>query len=298
MDPERARSSERPRADSRQLPWQLAAVGILVVSACAALTAYAVTESQTPGSGVFAGVIMVLCGLAASLGIGLLGPPAVSIKAVAFATLGSVFLPTLLIGVFVPAYQRSRCGTWIFVAQEFLLSYHQRAFEAIEVGEEFPASIALWVADGEVSDTFFTTPLCGRFMLNDIQVGEWTLGNLQRGDVTRAQLGEAAQRLLPGDWERVGPFLVCRDAGAIRSRHPGLIIGFQHEAEPNREYWAFVFANSRTGTYWANHLDFIVAADAAARRELGLSPIPEVGPIAIEMARIRAMETPEEQKPE
>lgn len=276
-----------------------AASVIAVLAAPAAVGAFFFTESIATRVGIVSAVGMLLAGVAVALLAATSVRSSVTMPVFAAYLFWSLALPGLGVVVLAPAYQRSACGAWLFVAEDFLASYRNCAFEVIEQDEELPRSIALWVADGDIDDTYFTTPLCGRFTLDDIRVGEWSLGDLQAGRVTREQIGEAAENLSPGDWERVGPFFLCREAAALRSDHPDLIIGFQQQAEkPNEEYWAFVFANWRTRTIWADHLEFVVAADAAARRELGLARTPEFGPIAIEMARLRAMEPQEQQEPE
>lgn len=78
--------------------------------------------------------------------------------------------------------------------------------------------------DGMLPDRSFTCfyALAGP---DDYHIGQYSYADLLRGRVTRAELRAEAERvgLLDQAWERAGPYVVCRDAAALRSQEPVVV---------------------------------------------------------------------------
>jgi hypothetical protein len=194
------------------------------------------------------------------------------------------------VGLFgLTALHRAQCGVAMLdsgvVLRQVTVSQHER----VQQGLPLDVPVALGFADGTFVDAPLNASWCNLRTPHDVRIGPYSLADLRAGRVSLDQL-RAAATVAPGAWEFVGPFAVSHEAEAYRSERANLIVGFCVFPFDEPEHWVIVFANGFFAPYRPGHLADVLRADRAARLELGLAPPPEVGPIAVGMARLRELE--------
>lgn len=278
-------------AGARGVDRGAAALTIWAVATLAAVAAYFFTERTVGlGSAVVGGATAVI-GFTAAIVVVRKRQSKISWWALAACLLVCSVVPPILGRYAALVYWRSACGAWGMMTAAFLKQYMYAVYETIEKEEgDLPPALALWLVDGTLDPRYFTTPRCGRWTLDDIHIGPWTLGDLQAGRVEREQLAAIAAASGSDEWETVGPFLLSRDRRALLQLSPRVIVGCTLRPERRGNTWQFLFADSHVLMAWESDLADIVLYDDAARRELGLPLTPEAGPIAIGRAMVRRRE--------
>lgn len=193
------------------------------------------------------------------------------------------------------ALYRAQCGAAALESGVVLRQVTYSQQQRVEQGLPLDVPVALGFADGSFIDAPLDASWCNARTPRDVRIGPYSLADLRAGRVSMDQL-RAAATVAPGAWEFVGPFAISHEAEAYRSMHRDIIVGFA-VFEEYEGVAAWNIATAEGAIMLTSGLDQLVEfvrADLAARRELGLAPPPEVGPIAIGMARLRVMEAEEE----
>jgi len=205
----------------------------------------------------------------------------------------ALFLISSILFIGIPALQRSRCGTWTMPVYRWF--------------DDAGMQVSAWLADHDEMPPRLDTllaPGLARLVLSDQIAGEpedYRVGSLNlydavysEGTVDEREWLENTESLEPagGDWERVGPALMSRELSAWQSDHedvivlavlgmrrcgafggsrlPKAIALFETASDESRP--AGLDLDDRWGR---TRFDEMVAADRAARAELGLSEPPD-----------------------
>jgi len=199
-------------------------------------------------------------------------------------------------GIALPALQRGRCGARslrAMVALQELIGLQQS-----RIGDDLAlhTPLALAVAEGAIDHEAFMASWCNARDAHDVRIGPYSLQDLWTGRASLEDLTLAASTTTMSAWEFVGPFAVSHEAAAYQSGRPDVVVGFEIFLVDEYDHgWNLATANGNVQPVSeGDDLAELLGADLAARCELGLDPPPEVGPIAIGMARLRAMEAEED----
>ncbi len=135
-------------------------------------------------------------------------------KRLAWGSIGSTLVGALAVGVIAPALFRGRIGACDDIMG--LQWVVEERYMAIEKGQAWRSLLARVLDDADPAERF--RDRCSCCYVDEVTLGDWTLQQYLSGEVSREAVEESVRRAdaATPDWERVGPFVVCKDAKTLK----------------------------------------------------------------------------------